>query len=66
VFPKRTAHRPIQRDDQLIHQVLRQRGILRGHHPDAVSELESTAFALVVLVDREVDVAVIEWVHASS
>jgi hypothetical protein len=60
VFPKRTAHRPVQRDDQLIHEVLGKFRILRGDQADTVGEFQSTTFALFLLVHGDVDVGVVD------
>ncbi len=54
-----TAHCPIERDDQLIHKILSQPRILGGDQPDAAGKLQRATFAQFTLVDRDIDVGVI-------
>jgi hypothetical protein len=60
VLPDGPAHCPVERCDQLFDQVLSEIGVLRRDHPQASGQFSGTALAGLTLVDREVDVSVVE------
>ena len=58
MLPKGTAQRVVERHDQLINQTLGEFGILRGDLLDAIRKIHRPPFALLPVVDRDVDVRV--------
>ena len=58
MLPKRTAHRSVKRDDQLIHEFLSELRILRCDDSEPVGEFQRASLPLFLFIDGDIDVGV--------